>query len=170
MSVTAILPPNATPLLRAVDAAASRITRTPVRLADLWDPDRCPLSHLPWLAWSAAVDDWDEDWPEAVKREAVRTARRRHELRGTWAAVRLEMELLGAAWDYVEGPAPMTGTVRIFNGASIRASGLAELRPRLDRVKRASFHLAIALLTGIRVGIRVGGGATALSIRRADIR
>ena len=164
------LPPNATPLLRAVDAATARITRIPVPLADLWTAARCPLSHLPWLAWALGVGDWDSDWPEETKRTAIRLARRKHELRGTWAAIRAEMELLGAVWDYAEGPEPMTGTVTIHNGSSLRTAGLAGLRPRLDGVKRAAFHLAITLRTGIRAELRVSGAATALSIRRADIR
>ena len=164
------MPPNATPLLRALDAATARITRIPAgRLADLCSPDRCPAPLLPWLAWAAAVDRWDGDWPEAVQREAIRQSRRKHELRGTWAAVRAEMEIAGAVWGYAEGPAPMTGTVTIHNGASIHADGIAGLRSRLDAVKRASFRLDVAFKQGIHADIAVGFGLSAISAGRIDV-
>ena len=165
-----VLPPSATPLLRGIDAAAARITRIPAGpLSSLWDPDRCPLSHLPWLAWAFGLDDFDAGWPEALQRAQLRAARRKHELRGTWAAVRAELQAIGAVWGYSEGPAPMTGTVLIHNGNSIPTRSLADLRARLRRVKRASFHLTIALRTGVRAEIRIGGAAGSLSPRRADV-
>lgn len=164
------MPPNATPLLRALDAATARITRIPAgRLAELCSPDDCPPPLLPWLAWAASVDRWDGDWPEAVQREAIRQSRRKHELRGTWAAVRAEMEIAGAVWDWSEGPDPMTGTVTIRNGASIHAAGIAGLRARLDAVKRASFHLGVVFEQGIRAEIALGFGLSAISAGRIDV-
>ena len=163
------MPPGATPLLRALDAATARITRIPVPLADLCSPDSCPAPLLPWLAWSAAVDHWDGDWPEAVQREAIRQARRKHELRGTWAAVRAEMQIVGAVWGWSEGPDPMTGTVTIHNGAAIHVDGIAGLRARLDAVKRASFHLTVAFRQGISGDLAIGLGVTAISAARADV-
>lgn len=128
----------------------------------------CPEPLLPWLAWAVAVDRWDGDWPEAVQREAIRQARRKHELRGTWAAIRAEMEIAAAVWAWSEGPDPMTGTVTIYNGASIHARNIAALRSRLDAVKRASFHLTVAFEQGIRADIGIGFGLSAISAGRID--
>ena len=161
------LPPNATPLERGVDHAAARITEIPAAvIATLWDPERCPEPLLPWLAWALGVDRWDESWPEPVKREAIRLSRRRHELRGTWAAVKAELDLIGAVYDVAEGPAAMTGSVTIHNGDSIRVSGLAPLRERLDAVKRASFHLAINFRSGISGDIAFAAGMVPITPRK----
>jgi phage tail P2-like protein len=37
-------------------------------IADLWNPQTCPLPALPWLAWTLSVDTWDTDWTEERKR------------------------------------------------------------------------------------------------------
>jgi len=72
MSGPTILPPNATPLERALDKlAALRIGAIDAPLAPLWSPADCPEELLPWLAWSLSIDQWDASWPLAVRRARV---------------------------------------------------------------------------------------------------
>lgn len=52
------------------------------------NPDLCPVSLLPWLAWEYAVDFWDESWTEEQKRQVIRDAAYIHQHRGTAGAVR----------------------------------------------------------------------------------
>ena len=88
MSSHHLLPPNATVLERAL-AKATSMPHTPEVLASLGDSQRCPVDLLPWLAWAMSVDEWQDDWPEARKRAAVRAAVELHRKKGTpWAVLR----------------------------------------------------------------------------------
>lgn len=69
-----LLPPNATTQERALDSATARIGEVPAPLRDVWNPDTCPASMLPWLAWAFGVDEWDAGWPEEAKRNTIRDA------------------------------------------------------------------------------------------------
>lgn len=93
--MTSLLPPNATPMERAVETALAGIgdIDTPARL--MWDPDRCPATHLPWLAWALSVDDWDPDWSEDRKRAVIRTSIPLHRIKGTRASVAMALEAMG---------------------------------------------------------------------------
>ncbi|MGI4732446.1 MAG: phage tail protein I [Janthinobacterium lividum] len=87
-STASLLPPNATPLERALEGATARVGAVDVSTAaTLWDPATCPLALLPWLAWSLSVDQWDPTWPEATKRAAVADSIALHRIKGTRAAV-----------------------------------------------------------------------------------
>jgi hypothetical protein len=50
---------------------------------------------LPWLAWALSVDEWDETWTEAQKRETVAASYAVHSKKGTPYAVRHALEALG---------------------------------------------------------------------------
>ncbi len=78
-----LLPPNATRLERALESATARIGAIDAPIAPLWDAATCPLHLLPWLAWALSVDNWDADWPEAKKREAVARSIALHRIKGT---------------------------------------------------------------------------------------
>ena len=83
-----LLPANATALERALSDAAG-MQHNPEVLATLWDAATCPVQLLPWLAWALSVDEWDEAWPEARKRQAVLQSVQLHRKKGTpWAVLR----------------------------------------------------------------------------------
>lgn len=82
-----LLPPNVTPLERALEAAAARIADVPAPLEPLWNPATCPPELLPWLAWGVSVDFWDPDWSIDTKRTAVADSISRHRRKGTPAAI-----------------------------------------------------------------------------------
>lgn len=83
---TSLLPPNATPLEKALEAAVrAGSIPTPVDVID--DPLNCPDDVLFWLAWGLSVDSWDADWSEADKREATATSYAFHRIKGTRLAV-----------------------------------------------------------------------------------
>lgn len=87
MSDAHLLPPNATPLERAM-AKAGRLRHTPEVIRTLWSPWDCPLPMLPWLAWAWSVDEWDLAWTEAQQRAMVAASMRLHQKKGTTWAVR----------------------------------------------------------------------------------
>jgi len=91
----ATLPPNTTPLERALATSCAALVDIPVPLRDLWSTDRCPLALLPILAWSFSVDRWDDSWSEATKRATIKASRYIHQHKGTIAAVRRVVASLG---------------------------------------------------------------------------
>ena len=64
MSEPHLLPPNATPLERAM-AKAGRLPHKPEIIRTLWSPWDCPLTMLPWLAWAWVLQAC---WAAAVAR------------------------------------------------------------------------------------------------------
>ena len=160
--MTDLLPPNATELERAVDGLSARLDELEVPLRDLWNPQRCPLALLPWLAWTVGVETWKPDWPEQTKRRFVAEAFEVHREKGTVAAIRRVLDLIGAIYDYTEGPdgglPRMTATVSILNSESILLDDIAEVSDALDRAKRATLHLTVEVLAGFMGRTYLAGG------------
>ena len=167
-----LLPPNASPAERAVDAASARIDELQVPLRDLWSPARCPLALLPWLAVTLGVETWDPDWPEATKRRFCAEAFKVHREKGTEAAIRRVLRLIGAVYDYAEGPDvdagldAMEAKVSILNSESIALDGIDGVRAALGRSKRASVRLEIEILAGFRADTHAAAGFGTLSVIR----
>ena len=94
--MNSLLPPNATPLERALEGtfrASVEAISVPVR--DLRNPERCPEALLPWLAWALSVDNWNAQWPEATKRAVVARSIAVHRRKGTAGALRQAIRALG---------------------------------------------------------------------------
>ena len=89
-----LLPPNATPQERAVSETLSRTDTINVPIRALWRPYDCPERLLPWLAWALSVDEWDEQWSEAQKRNAIDASVYLHRHKGTPAAVQRAVDLI----------------------------------------------------------------------------
>lgn len=167
-----LLPPNASPLERAVDAASARIDELEVPLRDLWNPWKCPLALLPWLAATLGVETWDPDWPEATKRRFCAEAFEVHREKGTKAAIRRVLRLIGAVYDYAEGPdvnaglAAMEAKVSILNSESIALDSIDGVRASLGRSKRASVHLSVEVRAGFEAPTPIAAGFGALQVVR----
>jgi len=85
-----LLPPSSTALERNLTKALAKAEDLPVPVRDIHDPDACPLALLPYLAWAYSVDEWDDSWPEHLKRQAVKDALLLHRRKGTvWAVKRI---------------------------------------------------------------------------------
>lgn len=170
--MTDLLPPNASRLERSVDAASARIDELPVPLRDLWSPARCPLPLLPWLAAALGVEAWDSGWPERVKRRSCSEAIDVHREKGTVAAIRRLLRLVGAVYEYAEGPdseaglVAMQARVKILNSGAIALDGIAGLRAALDAHKRASMHLEIVVATGFASAPVAAAGFGTLVVAR----
>ncbi|RSU45817.1 phage tail protein I [Sphingobium yanoikuyae] len=90
--MTSILPPRSTRLQKALEQVTVDLLDLPVELRKLWSPEKCPASHLPWLAWGLSVDIWDANWPEAVKRAAIADAIAFQRRKGTPASLRTVLD------------------------------------------------------------------------------
>ncbi|TXT75545.1 phage tail protein I, partial [Klebsiella pneumoniae] len=139
-------------------AACAVISDLSVPLRDLWNPWRCPVKFLPYLAWAFSVDRWEETWSETEKRQAVSDAFWIHQRKGTVAAVRRVIETLGYSmtlqeWWTVADPA---GTFRLeidLNDIGITEAMIKELERIIGDAKPVSRHISQLTLSVSTKGI-----------------
>ncbi|MEA4609673.1 phage tail protein I [Klebsiella pneumoniae] len=139
--------PGSSLLEQRAAAACASISDLPVSLRDLWNPWKCPVKFLPYLAWAFSVDRWEETWSETEKRQAVSDAFWIHQRKGTVAAVRRVIETLGYSmtlqeWWKVADPA---GTFRLeidLNDIGITESMIKELERIIGDAKPVSRHIS----------------------------
>jgi len=88
------MPPNASSMERAImRASAPTLPTTPI--TDHWNPDTCPASLLPWLAWAMHVDYWELAEIESQQRDAIRVSVAAHRYKGTPWSLREIVQKLG---------------------------------------------------------------------------
>ncbi len=146
--------------------AAGEVLPLPVPLRDLLNPATCPLALLPWLAWTLSVDTWDATWPEAVKRERIRTAMSIARRKGTAAAVREVVASFGGQialreWFQSDPPGiPHTfELVLTLNGANGLPAEPAFIDQVIDEVRRAKplrshFNFVLGISASGAVGMK----------------
>jgi hypothetical protein len=92
-----ILAPNATLYERTLASQVDRLLALDTeRLRNLWNPFKCHIDDLPYLAWSLSVDIWDPDWEDEKKRKVVADAVYHHRIKGTKLGVSTYLDLVGA--------------------------------------------------------------------------
>lgn len=148
--VKTLLPPNATPQERALEATMARISDVPVPLRKLYQPDSCPLELLPWLAWQLSVDSWKSYWSEAVRRARVRSAMKIHRQKGTAKSVKDVVAAFGGAillrewWQQTPMGAPHTFellmTLSGNDGQSATAEFVDDVIAEVRRTKPVRSH------------------------------
>lgn len=93
-----LLPPSATPQERALSLATARVgTVGASSVADLWNPQTCPVAILPWLAWGMSVDKWDNAWTEQQKRDVIAASVTVHRVKGTIGGLKAALRPLDYA-------------------------------------------------------------------------
>lgn len=155
MANSSMLPPAATPLMRAIEAViADRYAALPTPHEDMQNPWKCPAKFLPWLAWSRRVPFWNDAWSEDRKRQAIDSSFDLNRLRGFVPGVLLGLEVIGLAgcrhieW-HEEQPEGTPGTFRVELpvgdnlGVALDASQQAEMIAVINRMKRRSQHFAV---------------------------
>ncbi|MGO4366432.1 phage tail protein I [Pseudomonas sp. PAB10] len=157
-----LLPLNSTPLERAIEAAFYEKTIIPLRT--LYNPDTCPVHLLPHLAWAWSVDRWDLNWPESVKRAAIKASFYIHAHKGTIGALRRVVEPLGYLIEIVEWfktvPEGVPGTFALKVGVldtGITEEMYQELERLIDDAKPVSRKLTgLDIVLETRVDAYVG--------------
>ena len=145
-----LLPPNAMPLERRTARVCAAWTTLPVILRTLWQPQTCPLSLLPYLAWALSVDRWNTTWPASTKRQITQASFALHQRKGTVSALRQAVEPLGYHVSVQEWwactPPDKAGTFRLQ--LSVLEKGITEAtRREVERLIEAAKPLARHLLS-----------------------
>lgn len=152
-----LLPPNATPLERALARTTTRFEAIPFDPVALWNPAICPIALLPWLAWALSIDRWDAEWSEVDKRAAVANAIADQRLKGTRYAVEQVLasfdDLLELVEWYETTPrgAPYTFEIRlpltdasgVAGGERVSASFASAIVADVRKAKPARAHFAL---------------------------
>lgn len=156
-----VLPSGSTPLEKGMVYAFDTEPHERV-ITTVLDVDNCPLSLLPWLAWSLNIDTWSSSWPEDYKRQVIKNAQNIQAIKGTIGAVKQALADLGhdnavvvervnggryysdgsphnGAFNYGEAGMWATFKVSLTRPISIQQAQL--ITARLDNVKRACVHL-----------------------------
>ena len=159
MTINHLLPSGSTPLEKRAAEVMRFAVQNPIIIADLINPERCPVELLPYLAWAFSVDKWDEDWPEEVKRIAVKNSFIIHKNKGTIAAIKRVIEPIGylielKEW-YQMQPQGVPGTFTLT--VEVPESGLNEqtyneLVRLINDVRPVSRHLTTLAITTTPVG------------------
>ena len=85
--MTDLLPPSATKQERALASVTQRLEQLPVIYRNLWNPEQCPPEFLPYLAWAFSADQWNDSWPDHIKRQTVKDALHQHRIKGSRQSV-----------------------------------------------------------------------------------
>lgn len=144
-----LLPFQSSDLEKDLDQALSHIETVNIPIRDLWDPWKCPIEALPYLAWAVKVGSWSARWEEKVKRQVVAISLDLHRVRGTRPAVEKALESLDVKCEIVEWfERPdlniEPGTFRITAHVSSAEAGVIdpaftdEIRDAVDSAKPAS--------------------------------
>ena len=100
--MSSLLPPNSGPAERALAELAKRISAVPIPVPAMIDPDTCPESLLPFLAWALSIDSWKSYWPLHIKRARVRNAIEIQRRKGTANSVRQVVASFGGTVEISE--------------------------------------------------------------------
>lgn len=91
------LPNNATLYERVMASQVDRLLELDAeRIRHLWNPWKCHIDDLPYLAWALSVDLWNENWDETKKRRVVAQSLEIHRLKGTETGISRHIDLVDA--------------------------------------------------------------------------
>ncbi|MGY6352787.1 phage tail protein I [Vibrio parahaemolyticus] len=144
-----LLPGNLSQLERDLAGALSRISEIEIPISTLWDPDKCPVELLPYLAWALRVDRWQSDWPEARKREVIKQSVDINRTRGTRGAVERVLKAIRgddvklSEW-FEDKQNLAKGTFRVdvkSTSQPIDITELQQLVPSIHQAKNTRSHL-----------------------------
>lgn len=176
-----LLPPNATPLERALAAIAGRVSGVPLEIGALMDPGTIPSSALPWLAFALSIDRWDANWSDEEKRAAVASAIPDQRIKGSRLAVERVLARYDAPaqliewWEERGSGDPHTFEVELplidAAGAGPRLSAitLSRMAAEIARTKPARSVFAITGRLALEGAPAPLAAASVTGLRRLDL-
>lgn len=146
-----LLPPNQTQLEASLSMAMQTHVN-PDQVRSLRNPMTCPIALLPYLAWALSVDEWDDRWPEHVKRQVVADSVQVHRIKGTLRSVKqainsLDLKASIKEW-WQETPKAATHTFKVrlhTDQAGVTAKQCNDAEAQVRAVKPARSHFTLQL-------------------------
>ena len=175
-----LLPPNATPIERALEKAlGERMDALPTPVRDVWNADVIPLATLPWLAWGVGKRSWNAEWPEAVRRNIVKTAIPTARRMGSVQSVRDVVAAFGGSlairewWELSPKGPPFTFSIVLtLNGQSGEAATarfVEEVVAEIERAKPARAHFTFTQGLSLAGAMSAVGAMRPVVIRRLQL-
>ena len=172
-----LLPPNSTQLERAFESATRRVSEVPMPAREIIDPDTCPESLLPFLAWALSVDSWKSYWPLSIKRARLRDAIAIQRKKGTANSVKALVAAFGGAVEVVEWwqqePRALPHTFQLLlvlgagtSSAETSAQYVDDVIAEVSRTKPVRSHFSFTQGVAAAASVRVMGAARAVNYRR----
>lgn len=182
MSLQHLLPPNATPLEKAVMLAVlKQYAKLPLNIKrSLWNPNTCPVELLPWLAGTVGLQEWNNNWTEHIKRAQIRDAIVVAKKRGTLGAIKRSLNNYGVTvaikpwFEYEPKKEPYTFDVTVVIDEQT-ASGvnnvelLESVQRDIERNKSLRDHYTLTQGVQLRGGLRLLGVMRNLSTTRLKL-
>lgn len=175
-----LLPPNARPAERALEAAIAASAPDLRTIPLLMDPARCPPELLSWLAWAMSVDVWDPAWDTATKRRVIARSIYVHRRKGTRAAVEQAVTSAGLRLDLSEwwehGGAPHTFRIDAYatdiarSGQRVDTALIDRIKALIERAKPARAHYVLRIGYGFESAARLRTGAHVTARGAATLR
>lgn len=153
-----LLPPNSTLQELAAEQAMARIANVPVLVREVWNPDTCPSQALPWLAWAFSVDNWDDSWSDAQKRQAIKDSFLVHRRKGTAGSMKKALAALGFEtqvyeWFQEDGePYTFRVDANVFD-ESVSDEMLTRVQGIVAETKNLRSHVSDVVVAGASAGI-----------------
>lgn len=165
-----LLPKNATEQELALEAATARLENIPVPIGDLWNPDKCPVELLPWLAWAMSVDYWNDTWTEQQKRQVVKSSYQVHARKGTIGALREALQAVGFKLSVIEWfndtpqGAPYTFKIEVeATGRMLENPVYDEIEKIVEVTKNVRSHLSQIIAVATTQGVAAAHFAVQIS-------
>lgn len=89
-----LLPTTTSELERKLESLGDRYNLGEISRS-LWNPYECPEELLIYLAWALSVDEWNDEWPETVKRDICAGSLDIHRMKGTTKSMQDAVSLMG---------------------------------------------------------------------------
>lgn len=170
-----LLPANRSKLEVAIEQEqAGKYCRIhPEILAQIHNPLTCPVELLPWLAYAASVDVYNEAWAEHTKRAVIANAFAAHRQKGLHGSIETALSALGVSVEVIEWwqakPPAEVGTMEVIVHVDQQIIPDAEvvlgievihdLLRQLERNKRASIHYTFTTRLNAETGMAIAYSA-----------
>lgn len=90
-----LMPSNSSKVEKALERAMFRGSNLEAEIDNIWDPDKCDATLLPYLALSLGVELWNSKWEEPYKRQMIKKYVYIRKIRGTFEALKVAFDALG---------------------------------------------------------------------------
>ena len=167
---TSLLPPNATPLERAMEAiTADMLLPVDFDCRSLWSAEQCPVHLLPYLASAVGMDDWDDNWPEHIKRDGVATAIEVQSTKGTIYSIKKAAASFGVTTtvcEYRDNPATMAPCSYTITATGGSAAIQASMEKAVFKAVRASDSFTLVNGTAGGASLNMIGIGRCITLQR----